>query len=57
MAPSDANLSMGYLEERLLASTPDHNVPAFYKHFMDSVFCPSSHGEEVLEPFLEHANN
>lgn len=36
---------------------PDQMVPAFYKRFINDVFCIWLHGQEMLKRFLEHANN
>ena len=47
MAPSYANLFMGVLEKKILATAPYDQKPLFYGRFIDDVFGVWVYGEEV----------
>lgn len=55
MAPSYANLFMGYLEQEFLASYPIK--PLLWKRYIDDGFLLWQHGEEALIEFMECLNH
>ena len=55
MAPSYANLFMGFLETDLLNSSPDK--PLVWYRYIDDVFFIWTHGREKLDEFLNFCNN
>ena len=57
MAPSYANLFMGVLEKKILATAPYDQKPLFYGRFIDDVFGVWVYGEEALLEFFQHANS
>ena len=48
MAPSYANIFMGYLEQSFLFTLPDDKKPFLWKIFMDEVFLIWTHGLKSL---------
>ena len=48
MAPSYANIFMGYLEQSILFALPDDKKPFLWKIFMDEVFLIWTHGLKSL---------
>ena len=57
MAPSYANLFMGVLEKKILATAPYDQKPLFYGRFIDDVFGVWVYGEGALLEFFQHANS
>ena len=55
MAPSYANLFMGFLETELLSSAPEK--PLVWYRYIDDVFFIWTHGKEKYKEFLEYCNN
>ena len=55
MAPSYANLFMGYLESELLSSSPEK--PLVWYRYIDDVFFIWTHGREKYNEFLNFCNN
>ena len=55
LAPSYANIYMGYLEKKLLANAP--HKPDLYLRFTDDIFCIFTTGEQSVEEFVEYMNN
>ena len=56
MAPSIANLFMGWLEARFLHSSPVHIDEDTWKRFIDDIFLLWRGTEEQLEAFYQHLN-
>ncbi|GFN76433.1 hypothetical protein PoB_000293900 [Plakobranchus ocellatus] len=55
MAPSYANLFMGELEDKLLASAA--TKPKIWLRYIDDIFLIWTHGCSNLDTFIAHANN
>ncbi|GFN77549.1 hypothetical protein PoB_000405500 [Plakobranchus ocellatus] len=55
LAPSYANLFMGELEEKLLASAA--TKPKIWLRYIDDIFLIWTHGRPDLDPFITHAIN
>ena len=55
MAPSYANIFMGWLERNLLSASP--LKPIFWRRYMDDIFLVWTHGRKSLDNFLEKANS
>ena len=57
LAPSAANLFMGWLEARLLASSPVPVSQDTWKRFIDDIFLLWTGPPEDLDVFFEHINS
>ncbi len=55
VAPSYANIFMGYLEKRLLENAP--HKPDVYLRFIDDIFCVFSSGMQSVDEFIEYMNS
>ncbi|GFN92913.1 hypothetical protein PoB_001941900 [Plakobranchus ocellatus] len=55
MAPSYANLFMGELEDKLLASAA--TKPKIWFRYVGDIFLIWTHGRSNLDTFIAHANN
>ena len=55
LAPTYANIFMGYLERKILAQWKG-TQPRLYKRFIDDLFFVWSSSEQELLQFVDHAN-
>ena len=55
MAPTYANLYMGYLENELLDKSP--LKPLVWKRYIDDIFFLWTHGVDKLNDFLQQCNS
>jgi hypothetical protein len=56
MAPAIANIFMGWLEDRLLNTSPIPIDPQFWRRFIDDIVMLWLHGEDKLKEFLAWLN-
>ena len=57
MAPSVANVFMGWLEQRLLSTSPWPVDPKLWRRYIDDILLLWTHGEHQLKDFLEWLNS
>src|SRR5690606_22067397 len=54
VAPTYANIFMGWLEEKILHSF--RLQPLVYLRYLDDIFITWPHGRSLLQTFIDHAN-
>ena len=57
MAPTIANLFMGWLEKRMLEESPVHINDNMWKRYIDDIFLLWQASQEELETFCKHINS